>query len=266
MGPEQALDALERSGASAMVLDREAEPQHWEIEFPVLAVEAPSPKSRASAAMLCSPDREEARTALEAALETAKRAAQKGARFLCLWLGELRSMDKEWRFARDKFIRGDLEDRFVQLLLKQRRAEGERAVDAARRVLDRLARTAEGEGLTVAVANARRFIAVPSAWELDLLMRDLRGAPIAPLFDVPAAHLPDVMGFFPLELTQATFGAAPLVYWGDAFGPICGLVPGQGELDLTQIKTADNAERVFSPWSGLTLEETFAAVSKSRRP
>jgi hypothetical protein len=266
MGPEEALDVLQRSGASAVVFDREAEPQHWEIDFPVLAVEAPSPKSRASAAMLCSPDRDEAKTALEAALDTLQRAAQKGARFLAVWLGELRSMDKEWRFARDKFIRGDLEERFVQRLLQQRRAEGERAVDAARRMLDRLARAAEGEGLTLAVANARRFIAVPTARELDLLMKDLRGAPIAPLFDVPAAHLPHVMGFQPLELTQATWGNAPLVYWGDACGPICGLVPGQGELDLAKIKLAEDAELVFSPWSGLTLEETILAVSKSHRP
>jgi len=249
-----------------MVIDRDAEPWCWELDFPVLAVEAPSPRTRASSARLCSPDRDEAKTALEAALDTVQRAAQLGARFAGAWLGELRSMDKEWRFAREKFVRREPDERLAQGLLKQRREEAPRAVDAARRALDRLSRAAESGGLTLTVANARRFTALPEPRELDLLLSDLKGAPLAPLYDIPASHLPDVMGFFPFELTRATFGQAPLVYWGDAAGPIAGLVPGQGELELAKIKLAEGAELAFSPWSGLSVEESLLAVSKAPRP
>jgi hypothetical protein len=254
----QALDAFSRAGATAVVLDRDAPPPYWELDWPVLAVEAPSPRTRASEAMLCSPDREESRIALDAALDTLQRAGKLGARFVGLWLGELRSMAEAWRLARERFLRDDLDERLARRLLAQRRAEGPRAVDAARRALDRLSRAAESEGLTLAVANGRRFIAVPDARELDMLLGDLRGAPVAPLFDVPAAHLPDVMGLHPLELTEAAWGAAPLAYVGDACGPLQGLPPGRGE--LRPVKLAEGCERVFSPWSGLTVEESLAAV------
>jgi len=259
MPAEQAIDLFARSGASAVVLDRDAHPSYWDMDWPVLAVESPSPRTRASEAMLCSPDRDEAATALEAALDTLRRAAKLGARFMGLWLGELRSMNEAWSVARTRFLRDDLDDHLVRRLMQQRRQEGPRAVDAARRALERLCRAAEGEGLTLAVANGRRFTAVPDARELDLLLSDLRGAPLAPLFDVPAAHLPDVMGLAPLELTEAAWGKAPLAYVGDACGPLAGLPPGRGE--MRPIKLADGCERVFSPWSGLTVEESLAAVS-----
>jgi hypothetical protein len=256
---EQALDAFARSGATAVVLDRDAHPSYWELEWPVLAVEAPSPRTRASQAMLCSPDRDESSIALEAALDTLRRAGKLGARYLGLWLGELRSMDDAWRLARTRFQRDQLDERWARRLMQQRRQEGPRAVDAARRALDRLSRAAESEGLTLAIANGRRFIAVPDAQELDELLADLRGAPLAPLFDVPAAHLPDVMGLVPLALTEAAWGAAPLAYVGDACGPLAGLPPGRGE--QRAVKLADGCERVFSPWSGLTVEESLAAVT-----
>jgi hypothetical protein len=260
MPPEQALDALQRSGATALVLDRDAPPSYWELDWrlPILAVEAPSPKSRASVARLCSLDRDESNTALEAAIDTLRRAGKLGARFAGLWLGEVR-MDKEWQLARDRFLRDDLDERLTRGLLQQRRAEGLRAVDVVMRALDRLARTAESEGLTLAVANGRRFTAVPDARELDQLLAELRGAPVAPLFDIPAAHLQDVMGFAPLALTEAAWGPAPLAYVGDACGPLGGLPPGRGQ--PLPVKLAENVERVFSPWSGLTVEESLQAVT-----
>ena len=67
--------------------------------------------------------------------------------------------------------------------MEQRRADGQRPLDVARRALDRLARAAESEGVTLVVANGRRFTAVPDARELDALLADLSGAPVAPLFD-----------------------------------------------------------------------------------
>jgi hypothetical protein len=267
LAPEQLLDALQRSGAAGVVLDRDLDPVYWDAaarwEFPILAVESPCPRTRASRATLAGSDSDERRTALEAALDTLSRAARLGARFLCLWLGELRSMEAEWRFARERFLRAELDERLALQLLQQRRAEGERPLDHARRALDRLARAAESEGLILVVANGRRFTALPDPRELDLLLADLQGAPVAPLFDVPAAYLAHLMGFVPFGLTQAAFGAAPLVYSGDACGPLGGLAPGQGDLDLPGItgKLAASAEVVFSPWSGLSVDESLHAVT-----
>jgi hypothetical protein len=68
------------------------------------------------------------------------------------------------------------------------------------------------------------------------------------------------MGLVPFQLTQTAFGQAPLVYLGDACGPIGALPPGSGQLDLLQIKLAPEAQVVFSPWSGLTVEESLDAV------
>jgi hypothetical protein len=257
MPPEQALDAFSRSGATALVLDRDAPPAYWELDWPILAVEAPSPRMGRSP-MLCSPDREESRAALEAAADTLHRAAALGARFVGLWPGEVRGMEKEWELARERFLRDDLDERLARRLMQQRRAHGPRAVEALLRALEQLARAAESEGLTLAVANGRRFTAVPDARELDLLFSALRGAPVAPLFDVPAAHLPDIMGLSPLAVTEAAFGPAPLAYVGDACGPLAGLPPGRGV--PLPVKLAEGVERVFSPWSGLTVEESLAAV------
>jgi hypothetical protein len=267
--PEEALDHFSRSGAEALVLDAGLSPAYWEREWsvPILAVEAPSPWTPASRAMLCSPDRDEAQTALEAALDTVVRAAPLGARFVGVWLGEVRGMEPEWLTARERFLRGQLDEGLARRLMQRRRALGQRALDIARRALDRLARTAESEGLTLAVANGRRFTALPDARELDLLLGELRGAPVRPLFDVASAHLPDVMGMQPFAVTEAAFGQAPLVYLGDACGPLSGLPPGRGQLELRAIakKLSPEAELVFSPWSGLTVEESLRAVSEVAR-
>jgi hypothetical protein len=259
----EAADRVARSDAGALVIDRHCPPPYWEIEWPlpVVAVEAPSPYGRASLAMLSSLDRSEAAVALEAALDTLRRAARLGARFVALWLGEVRAMDAEWKLARERFLRDQLDTRLQRGLMQMRRDEGQRPLDVALRALDRLARAAESEGVTLVVANGRRFTALPDARELDLLLAELSGAPVAPLFDVPAAHLADVMGLQPFAVTQAAFGAAPLVYLGDACGPLGGLPPGRGQLDLAQIPLAKDAQIAFSPWSGLSVEESFQAVT-----
>jgi hypothetical protein len=262
LSPNVALDTFHHSSAKAVVLDRDLDPIFWPVEWgcPVLAVESPCPKSRASAAILCSTDRDEARTAVEAALDTLRRAAQRGAHFLALQLGEIRALEKEWVWARERFLRAELDEKKARLLMQRRRAERQPALDVARRSLEQLSRVAEAEGLTLALANGRRFIAMPDAEELDLITADLSGAPLVPLFDVAAAHLPDVMGLVPFQLTQAAFGQAPLVYVGDACGPIGGLPPGSGQLDVSQLKLLPEAQVVFSPWSGLTVEESLDAV------
>jgi sugar phosphate isomerase/epimerase len=271
-------EAIDRSlDAGALVLDRNIDPAWLEPlvaaldgrrdELPVLAIESPCPRGRAATAQLASIDREEARTALDAATETLRLAGKLGARFLALQLGEVRTMERDWIFARDRFVRGALDEPTARGLMARRAREGARPLDGARRAVDRLSRIAESEGVTLAIANGRRFTALPDARELDTLLAELRGAPLAPLFDVVAAHLPDAMGLAPFALTQAAFGRAPLVYLGDACGPIGALAPGRGELDVSAIaRGLDGAAAIaFSPWAGLTVEEALFAREVTAR-
>jgi hypothetical protein len=273
LAPAQILDALLRAGASGAVLDASLDPGRYEAltrallargdELRILAIESPCPAGRSSSAQLASVDREEAQVALDAALETVERAGMLGARFVVLRLGEVRPLARDWQFARDRFLRGDLGESLARQLAQFREDEGARSLDAAHRALDRLVRAAERAGVVLTIRNGRRHIDVPTARELDALLADTAGAPVAPLLDLPAAHLGDAMGFQPLDLMLATFGErAPLVYFGDACGPIGALPPGRGMLDLPSLaaRLPKDAAFAFSPWPGLTVDETLAAV------
>jgi hypothetical protein len=272
LAPDQLLDAIGRAAPAGVVLHAGLDPARYEAlerelrRLPVLAVEAPCPADRTSTADLASIDREEARVALEAAEATVRRAGALSARFVVVRLGSLRAADGEWTTARQKFLRGDLDERLARRLVESRDQKAERALDVARRQLDRLARTAESAGLTLAVAQPRRFTDLPSPREVDFLLRDLAGAPIGPLFDSAAAHLPDLMHAWPLQVSAAAFGPGPLHYLGDACGPIGGLAPGRGILDPGFLKgLRKDAEVAFRPWSGLSAEEATAALPAIER-
>lgn len=263
------LEVAQRAGASALVLHAGLDPARYEglardrAGTEVLALESPCPAGRASAAELAACDRDESRAALAAAEDTVRRAAALGARFVVLRLGEVRALAADWVTTRVRFQQGDLDARAARLAMAPRADAGAPHLDAARRALDRLSRAAESAGVTLLLRNGRRYVDLPSPVELDRLLADLRGAPLAPLLDVPAAHLPDVMGLVPLDLTVAAFGAAaPVVYAGDACGPVGALAPGRGIVDLARAEAAlpKDALRVFSPWPGLSVDEVVAAV------
>ena len=143
LGPAEIVDVLLRADAGGVVLDAALDPGRLEglerdllrraEELPVLAVEAPCPAGRYSSAELCSPDKDEAQVALEAVEATIRRAGALGARFVALRLGRVAMLDKEWAFARDKFLRADLEERLVRKLADAREDAGGRSLDAARR-------------------------------------------------------------------------------------------------------------------------------------
>jgi hypothetical protein len=193
------------------------------------------------------------------------RAGELGARFVVVKAGEVRAFEPDWLRARERFLRGELDTDEAIARMAEREAAGERELDALRRALDSLARAAEGAGVTLCLRNGRRYIELPTARELDRLLGDLAGAPLAPLFDLAAAHLTDVMGFQPLELQLAAFGArAPLAYVGDACGPVGALAPGRGVLDVAAwiARLRKDAVLAFSPWSGLTVDEVVEAMGR----
>ena len=272
--PRDIVDLALRADAGALVLDRNVSGELWDAlgpeldrradELPVLALEAPCPspaRPGGVAPELCAPDRDEARAALTAALQTVRLAGERRARFVVVRLGEVRPVAADWIYARERFLRGQLDEALARRLQQARDDAADRAFDAALRALDPLARACEAAGCTLLIRNGRRYIELPTARELDRLRAELSGAPLAPLCDVAAAHLVDVMGFAPLALTLAAF-AGPLCYFGDACGPVGALAPGRGVVDLAAARAAlaPDAAIAFSPWPGLTLDEVADAL------
>jgi len=277
LAPPAIVDVCLRAEAGAVVLDGALRPALYEPlvrelerrgdELPVLALEAPCPTATRPGARepaLTAADRDEARAALEAALATVRRAGELRAPFVVVRLGDVEGAAADWSRARDRFLRGALDDEEVQALRQARDRAAERALDGARRALERLAREAERAGALLLVRNGRRYVDVPSPRELDRLRRELSGAPLLPACDVPAAHLTDVMGFVPMALTLAAYRDAPLWYWGDACGPIGALAPGRGIVDLAAARAsvADGARLAFAPWAGLDVDEVVESMAR----
>jgi sugar phosphate isomerase/epimerase len=274
--PSAIVDVALRAQAGAVVLDAGLDGDSYEPlvaelerrgdELPILGLEAPCPATVRPGARepeLAAPDRDEADAALLAALVTVRRAGALRAPFVVVRLGEVRPAAGDWIHARDRYLRGELDAELAQKMLQARDQLAERALDGARRALERLAREAERAGVVVLVRNGRRYVDVPTPRELDRLRQELSGAPLMPMLDVAAAHLTDVMGFAPLALTLAAYGGAPLCYFGDACGPVGALAPGRGVVDLAAVRAAlaSEARLAFHPWAGLDVDEVIDAMS-----
>ncbi|MGZ3427960.1 MAG: hypothetical protein ACXVCV_14995 [Polyangia bacterium] len=275
--PAAIVDVCLAAEAPAVLLDGGLRPALYEPlvrelerrgdELPVLAIEAPCPTATRAGARepaMTAGDRDEARAALDAALATVRCAGELRAPFVVVRLGDVEPVAGDWTHARDQFLRGALDPSLAQQLMSARDDAAERALDGARRALERLAREAERVGAVVLVRNGRRYVDVPSPRELDRLRAELEGAPILPAGDIAAAHLTDVMGFAPLALTLAAYHDAPLWYWGDACGPVGALAPGRGVVDLAAARASvgEQARLAFAPWPGLSVEEVIESMAR----
>lgn len=217
---------------------------------------------RAAKAQPASLDRAEAETAVAVTKAALAFAAELGARHVVVSLGAAHGLARLWRGLRGRFLRGVLQydDAACQDFLAARASLSRRHIDAALRSLDRIVEEAARRGLMVLLRNPRRPIELPAALELAALRAELRGAPLAPLLDLPAAHLASMMRCAPLRETVTAFGDGPLACLADACGTVGGLVPGQGEVDVAAVARAlpEGAQRVFVPAAGLTLDEVAA--------
>ncbi|HEX2570862.1 MAG TPA: hypothetical protein VH877_14990 [Polyangia bacterium] len=270
--PDRLMDLFQRAQAAGIELDASLSPPFLEAlllrlrprlgEFPVWVVENVCPDRREQAAELASHDKEEARTAVRAATETLRLAAELEAGLVSLRLGEVSALKSAWPRVRRRFLRGELDDQALADQLRKRAVLGTSHLDPARRSLEQLARRADDLGLRLGIRTPARFIGLPSAIELLTLLDDLSGAPLVPLWDVPASHLLTAFGVPFAEITSA-WQRAPFVYLGDACGPIAGLAAGRGELDLAGlVRGLTSATRaIFRPWLGLDEDEVLAAMA-----
>jgi sugar phosphate isomerase/epimerase len=270
--PDRLMDLFQRAQAAGIELDATLPPPLLEelvlrlrprrSECPVWVVENVCPEQREQAAELASHDKEEARTAVRAATETLRLAADLEAGLVALRLGEVSALKSAWPRSRRRFLRGDFDDHTLADQLRQRAVLGTSHLDPARRSLEQLARLADDLGLRLGIRNPARFIGLPSAIELLTLLDDLAGAPIVPLWDLPATHLLTAFGVSLAEITSV-WQRAPSIYLGNACGPIAGLGADQGELDLASLVRglAPATRAIFRPWSGLDADEILAAMA-----
>jgi hypothetical protein len=265
--PDELLDTLARAGAQAVVLDGNLAPDLFEElalrlaarrdDLPVWAVESPCPATRAATADLASIDRAESDAACEAAEATMARIANLGAEFLLVSLGEVAALRRDWPAVRRAFLRAELTDGGRERFVAARRKAVPRHLDAARRALDRLARRAESSGLTLGIRNPTRMIGLPAVAELPQLLAHVEGAPVAPALDLAAAHLDETMGFGTVAAVLDAWRATPIALVSDACGPVVGLPPGHGEIDIAAAIAALAPETrvAFRPSPSLTIEE-----------
>ena len=232
-------------------------------ELPVLALEARSGlRDRPALAAL---DKEESRLAIADTEATLRRASQVGAPYVVLRLGWVDGARRDWIYARDRWVRAQLSGERARALQAARDRVAVGHVDRARAALDRLARVADSLGTTLLVKNGQRYVELPAPFEWTQLAQDLSGAPVQPLFDLPAAHLTATMGFASLALTEATFDG-PLSYLGDAAGPIAALPPGHGELGAAAVKQRSGKPKhvAYRPWPALTEQEVALGLNRLR--
>ena len=226
-------------------------------------------RPRARLASPSSLDREEALAAIEVAEAALALAAELQAPTVTLRLGPIAGLRRHWQRARAGLLRGALheDERLAEELLEARAGLLPRHLEMALRCAERLANAALRHGVTVLLPSPRRAIELPAPLELQVLLAELRGAPLRPMLDLPAAHLASTMRLLPLRPTVLAFADGPLHLLGDACGAVGALTPGHGEIDVAAVARAlpAAAHRAFLPWHGLHPRELAAgyrAVSR----
>lgn len=263
-------------------------------------------RPRSWRARACSLDRSEAQAAVEVARAAMDLAAELRAPAVVVGLGAIGDrgdgIDRLWRRLRGKLARGVLayDDSAAEELRAIRGALGTRHFDAALRSLDQMVEDAARRGVRVLLRNPARGLELPAAIELSGLRAALRGAPLAPLLDLPAAHLASMLRLQSLRDTVLAFGdcgpdsdggsdpvedaagageaADPdrgergrgvgcLANLSDGCGVLAGLVPGQGEIEVEAVARMlpGLCGRLFVPWARLTADEVragYAAVDR----
>jgi sugar phosphate isomerase/epimerase len=271
LGPAEVVARAGRLGIAAVALDAWLDAGALETLLPavlsaglsVACVEAPCPRPVGGRPpYLASSDPEErlaATRAFEATLETASRV---GATRIAVQLGVL-DVKHAWPTTVRAYAQRTLDDDDLEKLVVLRRALSPHALDLARFALDAILDRAADAGVTVGLVNRARWFEIASAAEVDILLADFRGGPLATFYDAAAAHVRAALGLGTgrpaLELE-----AASAAFLSDAAGLRGGLPWGTGEVDRAHVlaKLPEGAPRILRS-AIATDEEIRNALSQS---
>jgi len=236
-GPAAFLARARALGATDVAADATLDAQELQALIPealrgglgVVAIEAPCPRRQVGRSpTLATADRDERLAAGRAVEDTLRRAAEAMARVVVVRLGTLPGHDDAPILR--AFARRSLERETLVARVELRRSLSLRALDLARWGLDLVVDAAAAAGVTLGLANRARWFDIPSAGETATLLAELAGAPLAPFYDVAAAHVRRTLGLGngrpELEIERAC-GA----FLADAAGLRGGLPWGTGEVD-----------------------------------
>lgn len=116
-------------------------------------------------------------------------------------------------------------------VLAERRALSPRILDALRGALEPLARLAEDLGATLVLLPAASPWQAPSSRELQVLLREVTGAPVAPGVAPAWRGALEALGLAgPSERWDELLRQADLLYATDGVGLVRDLLPGLGEI------------------------------------
>jgi len=270
MAPAAFYDRARSAGASAVSLDPSLE-EGWVAEWralksslPVVAVETPCPRTRAARApRLATVDREERKSAVEAARLTVRLASDVGAPAVIVKLGAL-DIGTAWQKVVKEFARQSLSRPQVERLIGDRVKATARALDLARYGLEPILDAAASAGVVLALTNRARWFEIPDDAELGVLLEDFRGGPLATWYDAAAGHVRDTLGFGRFTEWLAVHGKrAAGVYFGDACGLRGGLPWGRGEVDGATVDAAipETVPRVVHVTPDVTDEELATSLA-----
>lgn len=240
--PASVVGRAARLGITAVALDGSLDAAALEVLIPailgagvaVVAVEAPCPRPTGGRPpRLASDDREERLAATRAFEATVTTAARVGASRVVVQLGVL-EVQHAWPRTVRAFAEQSLDDDERERLVKIRRTLSPHALDLARFALDAILWHAADAGVTIGLVNRARWFEIASAAEVDALLGEFRGAPLATFYDAAAAHVRAALGLGsgrPAIELEAASGA----FLSDAAGLRGGLPWGTGEIDHAHV-------------------------------
>lgn len=189
--------------------------------------------------LFTSEDEREQELALRYTRKTLEYAADLEARAVVLHLGEVplgHLVDRLYEL----YARGELDSAKGRLvreeLARQRKKLAPRCLDRVLLALDRLLPLAERLGLVLGIENRYHYHQVPSPEEMDIILREFRGAPIGYWHDTGHAHHWEVMGWATQRELLETYRENLVgLHLHDARGREDHLAPGTGEVDFAQV-------------------------------
>ncbi len=189
--------------------------------------------------LLSSQDLEERRLAVEWTIRTIENANQLEAGAVVLHGGavEMNTRHPDLYRMIDQGL-GDSQP-FRDLLdseLEKRERCKSKFLDALLFSLDRLLPVAVKQGVTLGLENRNHYFELPAKAEIELILKEFRGAPLGYWHDTGHAHINELLGIISQRELLATFaGDLVGIHLHDALGLSDHRAPGTGDIDFAAL-------------------------------